>query len=388
MTGPQAHSPQTQSHWLAGPGRTPQGRAFGRGRAPHPGRPTPRQEAPSSRSPLCCPHSAQSQLARARAEGLVTGLHAHIPRTHSQWVAGPGRTPQGRAVRWGTAPIPGRPTPRQEARPLRRPRAAPTARKASSGGQARPQGGERPQTRQGDEGTGPSPPELNRRGTGPGQETRRGTTRLERPYRGTAPEPRVVRAPNRLAGEGGGGTYTAGARAHPHPMDTRRGPEGQPDRARGMHRPHGMANRQAKGRDTRTGQPATRTVRVAREGRSQNLHRPRPPRLATSAAHTRPGDCDRQGSSSTQCYAPTPRLGSLRASPWGSHGQQASSTGPATPAALATTHQGGGVVGKRLQPRLLSVALTGESRNAEAREGQGSDPREPAGLRHQAGGVA
>ena len=26
--------------------------------------------------------------------GLVTGPHAHTPRTHSQWVVGPGRTPQ------------------------------------------------------------------------------------------------------------------------------------------------------------------------------------------------------------------------------------------------------------------------------------------------------
>ena len=35
-----------------------------------------------------------------------------------------------------------------------------------------------------------------------------------------------------------------------------------------MHRPHVMAYRQAKGRDTRAGQPATRTAREARAGRS------------------------------------------------------------------------------------------------------------------------
>ena len=58
------------------------------------------------------------------------------------------------------------------------------------------------------------------------------------------------------------------------------------------------------------------------------------------------------------------------------------------PAALATTHQGGGVVGKRVQPRSLSEALTGELRNEEAGEGQGSEPRELGGLRHQAGGVS
>ena len=45
-------------------------------------------------APSCRPHSAQSQLARAHAVGLVTGPHARTPRTHSQWVVGPGRTPQ------------------------------------------------------------------------------------------------------------------------------------------------------------------------------------------------------------------------------------------------------------------------------------------------------
>ena len=107
------------------------------------------------------------------------------------------------------------------------------------------------------------------------------------------------------------------------------------------------------------------------KGRSKNRHRPQPPRPAASAAHTPPGHCTCQGSSRTQCYAPAPRLGSLRASPWGSHWRQASSTGPAAPAARATTHQGGGVVGKRLQPRLLSDTLTGEWQNGAAGKEQG-----------------
>ena len=45
-------------------------------------------------------------------------------------------------------------------------------------------------------------------------------------------------------------------------------------------------------------------------------------------------------------------------------------------------------MGKRLQLRLLSDALTGEWREGEAGEGRGSPPREPGGLRHQAGGVS
>ena len=44
-------------------------------------------------------------------------------------------------------------------------------------------------------------------------------------------------------------------------------------------------------------------------------------------------------------------------------------------------------MGKRLPLRLLSDAMTGEWREGEAGERQGSEPREPGGLRHQAGGV-
>ena len=67
--GSPSHTPRTDSQWVAGPGCTPQGRAVGHGRAPNHGRPTPTQEVPSPRAPLCCPHNAQSQLARVRAEG-------------------------------------------------------------------------------------------------------------------------------------------------------------------------------------------------------------------------------------------------------------------------------------------------------------------------------
>ena len=147
--------------------------------------------------------------------------------------------------------------------PPRRARAAPTARKASSQIQAGPQGGARPQAQQGDDGTRPPPEELKRRSTGRRQETQRGKNPPERPYRRPASEPRVVRAPHR---PGGGGGLRRGSTRHTHATDTRRGPEGQPDRARGTHRPHGMAYRQAKKRDTRGGQNATRTARDARTG--------------------------------------------------------------------------------------------------------------------------
>ena len=59
---------------------------------------------------------------------------------------------------------------------------------------------------------------------------------------------------------GGGGADAAGARAHTHAKGTRGLPEGQPDPARGTHCPRGMAYQRATVRDTRTGQPATRSA--------------------------------------------------------------------------------------------------------------------------------
>ena len=142
---------------------------------------------------------------------------------------------------------------------------------------------------------------------------------------------------------GGKGVDAVGARAHTNPKGTRGEPAGQPDRARGTHRPHGMVYRRARIRVTRTARPATHSAENAGTGRAQlggrrNQHRPQPPRPAASAAHTRPGRCTRQGSSGTPCHAPTSRLGSLRASPRGSQWRKASSMGPAAPAPRSTTH--------------------------------------------------
>ena len=68
----------------------------------------------------------------------------------------------------------------------------------------------------------------------------------------------------------GGGADAAGARAHTHVKGTRGLPEGQPDRARGTHRPRGMAYQRARVRDTRTGRPATRSAEHAgREGKNK-----------------------------------------------------------------------------------------------------------------------
>ena len=100
------------------------------------------------------------------------------------------------------------------------------------------------------------PPKHRRRSKGPGQDKRRGTDHVERPYQRRVPGPREVRTPHQ---PGGGGANAAGARALTHTKGTRGLPEGQPDRARGTHRPRGMAYQRARVRDTRTGRPATRS---------------------------------------------------------------------------------------------------------------------------------
>ena len=120
-----------------------------------------------------------------------------------------------------------------------------------------------PQAKWGGTGTGPPPPKHARRSKGPEQDTRRGMDHVERPYQRPVPGPREVRTPHH---PGGGGADTARARAHTHERDTRGLPEGQPDRARGTHRPRGMAYQRARVRDTRTGRPATRSAEHAGQG--------------------------------------------------------------------------------------------------------------------------
>ena len=85
--GPHARTPRTHSQWVVGPGRTPH-RTGGRGWESAESQ-TPRQEAPPRRHPHAAP-----QLARAHAVGLVTRPRARSPRYNSQWVVGPGGTPE------------------------------------------------------------------------------------------------------------------------------------------------------------------------------------------------------------------------------------------------------------------------------------------------------
>ena len=276
--------------------------------------PPPPSPLPSIRTPWTRPAARSPHRDRAGPP------HPHA-RAHN---ADPDSPPSGRAVGGGGAQDPRRPTHRSKAPPRGRPTAAPTTPSQVGGNRDR---------------TAP-PPKHARRSKGPGQDTRRGTDHVERPYQRPVPGPREMRAPHHPAGEG---ADTARARAHTHERDTRGLPEGQPDRARGTHRPHGMAYQRARVRDTRTGRPATRSAEHAGRGGGNERDPtpgagPNPPEPAASAAHTQTGHCARQGSSGAQRHAPTPRLGSLRASPRGSHWRQASSTGPAALAPRATTH--------------------------------------------------
>ena len=105
---------------------------------------------------------------------------------------------------------------------------------------------------------------------------------MERPYQRPVPGPRGVRTPHHP----GGGVDAAGAGAQTHAEGTRGLPE-EPDRARGTHRPCGMAYE----RDTRMGQRATCTAgHAGREGGNWRDTTPgtgpSPPELAASAAQT------------------------------------------------------------------------------------------------------
>ena len=111
LMGPHTCTPCAQRKRAASQCRTPQGREVGGGRVPHPGHPSRRREVPlGTQAPSWCPYSAQSQLLKACAVGLVTGPHPLTPCTQRKRAAGPGRTPHGPAVGGGRVPHPGHPS--------------------------------------------------------------------------------------------------------------------------------------------------------------------------------------------------------------------------------------------------------------------------------------
>ena len=347
---PHPHS-RAHSTWVADPNSRPSGRAVGGGTAPDLRRTSQWWKAPPPGTPFRQPHSEQRRPARAHPVGPVLGPHARTDRTRDTQVAKSrlhapedGRSGEGQGLtpdapqNSGRPPIPGDgppPPPRH---------AAPTGH----AGQGDSVGPPHPHTRAHSTpvvdspkpGSGEPGPNRPPQSTPDGARDR-GRTRGGARSTWSGPTSAQCRDRARCARhttQGGGGGRRGSASAH-----TRRGkrglPEGQLDRAHRTHRPRAMAYQRARGRDTRTGrQRGTRGAGRGKRERHNTRYRPGPREPAASAAHTRTGHCTRQGSSGALRHAPTPRLGSLRASPRGSHWQQASSTGPAAAAPRATTH--------------------------------------------------
>ena len=160
------------------------------------------------------------------------------PRPHKRGAERTGRPPT-------PTPPPGTGTPRTR---------RPTPRRAHN-----------PKPGRGETGPGRPPPKHARRSKGPGQDTRRGTDRRNGPTSAQRRD-RARCARHTSQGREGEEADAAGARAHTHTKGTRGIPEGQPDRARGTHRPRGMAYQRARVRDTRTGRPATHSAGYAGRG--------------------------------------------------------------------------------------------------------------------------
>ena len=305
------------------PGSPPRGRAVGGGRAPNPGRPTPGpaarpeggQSGVGGRPTTDAPHRPQQPAQRASSRGWESA-RPRAPHT------GPGSPLRGRAVGGRRASDPGRPTPAPAARPESeqsglgepptpdaphqprqparragrrgwesvRPRTphtgpgSPPRRRAVGAGRA-PDSGRPKAPPPGTPYRHPHNPKPSRGEPGPDRpppSTPDGARDRGRTCRGVrttwnGPTSAQCRDHARCARHttpGGGGADAAGARAHTHERGTRGLPEGQPDRARGTHRPRGMAYQRARVRDTRTGGPphAARDTRGGMGERRETQH--------------------------------------------------------------------------------------------------------------------
>ena len=162
-----------------------------------------------------------------------------------------------------------------------------------------------PQARQTEQGTGAGHAE----GHGP-----RGTD-LPAPSAGTARGAHAT--PPGWGGSGHCGSASAHTRKR-HAGTTRRATG--PSSRNAQTAWNGVPASEGKGHPDRTARHTQRGTRGAAWGkreRQNTRYRPEHPEPAVSAAHTRTGQCTRQGSSGAMCHGPTPRLGSLRASPSG-----------------------------------------------------------------------
>ena len=305
MLGPHARTDRTRNTRVAVPrlptledGRPGKGQRLTPDTPHNGGRPAPPGTAPHHPRGTQPPQGVQ-------AKGTVLGPHTRTNGGHGARAAHPPPTRpsaherHGLAPRGAHSPKPGREEP----------------------GPHRP-----PQAGKMEQGTGAGHAE----GHGP-----RGTA-LPAPSAGTARGAHAT--PPRGGGSGRRGSVSAHTR-EVHAGTTRRATGPSSRNAQGAW--NGVPASEGRGLPDGTARHTQRGTRGAGRGkreRHNTRYRPEPPQPAASAAHTRTGHCIRQGSSGALRHAPTPRQGSLRASPRESLWRQASSTGPAAPAPRATTH--------------------------------------------------
>ena len=213
--------------------------------------PPPPRPAPQRMNATDPPRGAQPPQG-VPAEGTEQGPHTRTPAPTTRGSRTPTARPVGGQSGEGERMTPDAPRIGRRHPPRGRPAATPTTRSQVGGNQDRTAP---PQARQTEQGTGAGHAE----GHGP-----RGTSL-------PAPSNRTARGAHATPPRGGGAD-TARARAHTHERDTRGLPEGQPDRARGTHRPRGMAYQRARVRDTWTGRPATRSAEHAGRGGGNERH--------------------------------------------------------------------------------------------------------------------
>ena len=135
----------------------------------------------------------------------------------------------------------------------------------------------------------PPPPKHAIRSKGPGQDTRRGTDHVERPYQRPVPGPREMRTPHHPAGGGSG--HRESASAH-----TRKGHAGTTGRATGPSARNaqtawnGVPASEGKGHPDGTARHTQRGTRGAGRGKRKRhyaWYRPEPPRTGRQRrAHT------------------------------------------------------------------------------------------------------
>ena len=268
------------------------------------------------------PHGPRPGTTREREPEQYGGhaIHDQSDANDTRFVACPGKA-EGR-TEVGRPPAPQGPPAATPGRTAHRPRPPPRPPAPERPGRAGPpQGGHTtPSQARGERDRAAPPPQQTKQSTGPRQDTRRSTDRVERPYRRQAPGPREVRAPHRPRGGGGRRGSTRASTHKGHAGNTRRATRPSPRNAQTAW--NGIPASEI--RDTRTGWPETHSAgNAGREGGNGEDTKPgtgpSPPEPAASAAHTQPGHCNRQGRSGAPRHAPAPRLGNLRASPSGSN---------------------------------------------------------------------